>query len=482
MSIRWRLALWVAASVCLVGAVISAVGYALVRSSMIEAFEREAVDQLQAVGNAVRVWTDGEVYVELNPDTMVAFAAGGDSAFVVRQHPGGELIDQSASLTASSGTLRGLRGANAAEPVFGSGTAPGGAPALLVTQILPAQHDWDPEDPEMIPMPGVERTTAEVTVAIGRRPLDAGLRRLTVLLGVAVLGSALAAALAALMAARRVLAPLDRMALRAAEIREPTYDRPFPERGPQELRPIASRLNDLLARLADAALVERRFTANAAHELRTPIAELRMLTDVALRFPTAPEQLPQVIASSNAISARLSSLVDALMAIARTDAVAEGLRHEPLDLAALLRARIEAHRAAAETRGVTFEAVLPAQCRLMSDEAVLLSVLDNLIGNACSHAPGRTVVSVILEVRVNGFCLCIANPAPDLAQEDIDRLFEPFWRRSSHHVAESHAGLGLALARGFARIVGLTLEARLDADDRLVMKLETKETENRDAA
>lgn len=461
MSIRRKLVLWMATAVFGVTAIFCAVTYLLVRQMIIADFERAALEQFRSVANTVKVWTDGDVYVELNPALMTNFAAYGDDAFVVRDVPDRALIDQSISLQAANTTMAGLDGAGSDAPVFGEGKAPNGSDAIIVTQVMPAQWGWDLTDTEIETVPGAREKQVEITLAIDRTQLDQRLQSLGLLATLIAIASAAAAAGAAFMTVKGVLRPLNDLARRAAQIREPSYDRPFPADGPAELRPIAERLNDLLVRLADASLVERRFTADAAHELRTPIAELRTLTDVALRFPTAPEQQENVIKSSNEISIRLTSLIDALFGIARKDAAAATLRVVPVDPLDLLRRSIDNHAAHAKKRGLQVNVVTPEHHKIMSDATLLQSIFDNLVGNAVSHAPAGSTVDVTYVVTRKAFRLVVSNPAPDLKADDLASMFEPFWRKGGQQADAHHAGLGLALCRGFADILGLDLIAQL---------------------
>ncbi|WP_168769236.1 sensor histidine kinase [Yoonia maricola] len=445
--------------------------YVLVRNMLIVDFDRAVLEQFQSVANTVKVWTDGDVYVELNPTVMTGFAAGGDRAFVVRDVDVHEMIAQSISLDAAGLTIAGLAGANRDTPVFGEGTAPNGADAVIVTQVMPAQWGWDIDDTTIEVTPEAREKLVEITLAVDDTPLTARLRSLGMLTLSIAIAAALAAGAAALFTVSTVLRPLHDLAGRAAKIREPSYSRPFPADGPVELQPIAERLNDLLVRLADASLVERRFTADAAHELRTPIAELRTLTDVALRFPTAPEQLENVIRSSNDLSIRLTSLIDALLGIARKDALAAGLQMAPTNPPDMIRQIIASNAVTIAKRNLVFDVQAPQDHKITSDVTLLQSILTNLIENAVSHAPQGSTVSVIYTVTQAGLHLRVTNPAPDLDADDLDKVFEPFWRKDGQQSDRDHAGLGLALCKGFADILSLDLQARVTADQQFEMIL-----------
>ncbi len=473
-SIRNRMVVWMALTVFCVTATACVATYLLVRNMLQEDFNRSAIEQLQSVANAVKVWTDGDIYVELNPTVLTGFAAGGDRAFVVRDVDDRALIAQSISLDAADRTIEGLEDANPDGPVFGSGTAPDGAPALLVAQVMPAQWGWDLTDTDIETAPGVRQTMVEITLAVDLTPLNGRLSNLGWLTFLIAVAAAMAAAVAAYIASGSVLRPLKDLTHRAERIREPSYSRPFPTDGPTELRPIAERLNDLLVRLADASLVERRFTADAAHELRTPIAELRTLTDVTLKFPTAPEQMNNVVQSCNDISIRLTSMIDALLGIARKDAMAASLELVSVNPPLILREVVSEHAEQIMQNDVIMDLKTPDDHKIMSDETLLRAILRNLIGNAVNHAPAGSTLTLNYAVIKDGLQFTVSNPAPNLDAADVAKVFEPFWRKDGQQSKQDHAGLGLALSLGFADILGLDLDARLTPQQAFEITLQTR--------
>ncbi|MEP3298258.1 MAG: HAMP domain-containing sensor histidine kinase [Pseudoruegeria sp.] len=475
-SIRQRMVVWLALTVFCVTATFCGATYFFMRNALQEDFKRSAVEQLQSVANAVKVWTDGDIYVELNSTVLTGFAVGGDHAFVVRDVKERTLIAQSNSLNAANRTLEGLANASIYAPIFGVGSAPTGSSALLVTQIMPAQWGWDLTDTSVEIAPGVRETVVEITLAVDFAPLHSRLSNLGWLTFLIAVASAIAAALAAFFTTRSVLRPLRDLTHRAEQIREPSYSRPFPTDGPSELRPIAERLNALLVRLADASIVERRFTADAAHELRTPIAELRTLTDVALRFPTAPEQLDNVVRSCNDISIRLTSLIDALLGIARKDAMAASLQMTSVNPPEMLREIISENAVQIAKHDLTVDLQAPQDHKIMSDETLLRSILNNLVGNAICHAPHGSAITLEYTATQGSLHFLVSNPAPGLEVSDVSRLFEPFWRKEGQRPNQDHAGLGLALSLGFADILGFDLNARLTEQKIIEIILMTRET------
>lgn len=460
-SIRSAITRSTSAVVFVVVAFLCIAGFFYLRSFQIQAFQDAIEHDLRVVGNSVEVWTDGDVYIEMDSGLLVDFSENGANAFVVHDETGYEVIEQSISLDAANRVLNAGAGAKYDEPVWTRDIGPNGAPAMVATTILPARWGWDFDDPSIEVSDEVQQTKVQITVSHDRTPLDATLRNWA-LIGLAMtLVAAMSAGAAVWFSTGRALRPLDELADRAKQIDEPTDDAPFDINGPKELRPIADRLNNLLARLKSASLSERRFTADAAHELRTPIAELRTLTDVALAFPSDPERMNSVVRTANELSIRLSSLVDALLGIARRETIKGDLRSDPVNVPMLLQQIVDDKGAAISSKRLKVNYGGPHEHVLETDAALLTSTLNNLIGNAVSYTPIDTTIEVSYSGGSSGFRLDISNPAPDLTQADVDMLFEPFWRKGGAQSDRSHSGLGLTLSKNFSKLLNFDLEANL---------------------
>ena len=460
-SIRFSITRNTAAVVFVVVAALCLSGFMLLRSVQVQAFEQAIESDLRVVANGVKVWTDGDTYVELNPILLPEFAASGNKAFVVRDVTGTMIIAMSGSLTTNETELSAVRGATMDKTAREYGEDHNGQPALIATRLLPAQWDWDLDDPTISVPQEVRDTQVQITVSTDRSSLDASLRN-SGLTGILItIAATIAAGAAVWLNTARALRPLNTLANQAAEIEEPTDAAPFDTNVPAELWPIADRFNNLLMRLQRASLSERRFTADAAHELRTPIAELRTLTDVALAFPDDPERLESVVRTSNELSIRLTSLVDALLGIARRETLIRDVRTEDVDIPALLQRILDHNEADSSERGLLSRYDGPISHIVKTDAALLTSVLTNLIGNAFAHSSAGATIRVQYSGGQQGFRLDVTNPASNLDATDVEMLFEPFWRKQGSHSDRSHSGLGLTLSKNFSDLLGFTLDASL---------------------
>lgn len=258
---------------------------------------------------------------------------------------------------------------------------------------------------------------------------------------------ALLIALGAIISRRvagRVLAPLARIASLAERIEGHDLSGRLQADGNDELGRLCASFDRMLDRLQAAFARERRFVADASHELRAPLAVLRSETDLALRRPRTNVEYRDALISIAREAVRLEELVDELLAAARAEVDAR--QQQPLDAADLMRRLGERVRPAAATRGieVRVEASAPglAQGNLATLERALLAIVHNAI------AYGRDDGTVFLRAirDDDAVSLQVADDGPGFTSEALAHATERFWRGDSAH-PRGGTGLGLAIAR-----------------------------------
>ncbi len=233
---------------------------------------------------------------------------------------------------------------------------------------------------------------------------------------------------------------------RAVARRTPESLEPIRERGvPDEIVPLVSALNGLLARLGGALAHQRRFVADAAHELRTPLTALRLQLQLAERARDEVERAKAHAMLREGI-ARAVRLVEQLLALARLDpdAVPESA---PVDLAELVRSVAQAQEPNAAAQGLALSARSDAPVVVRAEPHALRTLLDNLVDNAIRYTPRG---GVVLRAAREGerAVLEVEDTGPGIAPAERERVFDRFYRGEG--AAPGGSGLGLAIVRRIA--------------------------------
>jgi two-component system sensor histidine kinase QseC len=336
----------------------------------------------------------------------------------------------------------------AATPVYYDLTLPDGHSGRAVALRLP------------------EEATRWLVVAAERESVDA-LERTVHL---SLLGGTLLALLLALTASwwsiRRGLRPLDAFAnVALAHAGNPAAG-PLPVHDlPAELQPIGHTLERAFEQSQRLLQQERRFARDVAHELRTPLAEIRALADAAA-VSSDPAQMRQLIAEIALSAQGLAQSVGALLSLARVEAGLEQCESEPLELVALIEQCLRTARNGHAERQIERE--LPEECWVSSDPALLAPLLANLIGNAVEYALPGSAVCLQLSTTGAGLVLEVSNPAAAIDADDLAQLGRAGVRLRGP--TGDHAGRGLLIARGLAAALGLELTLAL-RETRFVARL-----------
>ena len=220
-----------------------------------------------------------------------------------------------------------------------------------------------------------------------------------------------------------------------------------------ELARLARVLNATFDRLATAFAQASRFSADASHELKTPLAVARAALEQTLASPAlaAPEQ--EGIATALEQVRRITRITQTLLLLARADGGQLGLRPVGGDLAALVRACAEDAQIAAEPRGISLAVEVPPgqSARFDADSTTL--ILQNLFDNAVKYNRDGGAVTVGLKSQNGTLAVVVASTGPGIPREHQDRLFARFFRAGATAETPGH-GLGLSLARELARAQG----------------------------
>jgi len=281
-------------------------------------------------------------------------------------------------------------------------------------------------------------------------------------------------ALATVLSVRRGLKPLERVASAAQEVSVDHPVRALPLSGvPAEIQPLCDRFNQLIERLTEALEHERRFSADLAHELRTPLAEIRTLGEAG-RAREDVAGLQEFLRQTAAAAIGMQSVIESLLAVARADRAAVQRALEPMSVGEAVRARLERLSVTAPDDCSRIVARVPQGLWIQSEPRLFDAMLLNLLTNAIQHGdPGAPIeIDWLAEASGARGALRVRNAAPELARDDLPHLTDRFWRGIPGREAEiSGLGLGLWVVGSLCRVLELTLALDLDEMRRLNVRL-----------
>jgi len=275
--------------------------------------------------------------------------------------------------------------------------------------------------------------------------------------------------------ARRGLRPLGQISEAAGRVRSTTLsERLSPSGWPAELSELASTFNEMLERLEESFGRISRFSADLAHELRTPIHNLRGEAEVALSRARSPEVYRESLESCVEECERLSRIIDSLLFLARAERPAGPLRLESVDVARELILIREFYEPVATEGGVEIAVEVPGSLPVVLDRTFLQRAVGNLVENALAHTPrgGR----IVLRAGVEGGAvrLDVADTGCGIPAEHLPRVFDRLYRVDSSRTASTGgAGLGLSIVKTIAELHGgrASIESREGEGTRVTLLL-----------
>lgn len=297
---------------------------------------------------------------------------------------------------------------------------------------------------------GVEEGEAVIDAAV---PITRDILRVVLTSSLAVL--AMLTALSGLIGwwvAGLVIRPLRTIADAAGEVTQGDLDRRIEHHGPgDEVAELADALNTMLESLAASIAAQRRFAANASHELNTPIATIQTMSDVALSDPAADaETLRHVLARIREVNARNARTTSALLSLAELEGGAR-IDARPVDLAALCGSIAQDYGISAEiTPGIV----------VTGDRDLLHHAVDNLTRNAVQHGERDTARLMLERLPSGEATVTVINGGERLDPAEVATLMEPFARARQRGRRRNGHGLGVALVRAIATAHNGSLELK----------------------
>jgi len=221
-----------------------------------------------------------------------------------------------------------------------------------------------------------------------------------------------------------------------------------------EILDLVSALNRTLDRHAEALERQKRFTADAAHELRSPLSVIRTECEVALRKPREAVDMRDSVEAIYRTSLRLSGLLERLLTLSRHDAALVGPGREEVDLTRAAREAASLHSSAAASKGIALTIELPRPIPVTGDRLLLGECIANLVDNAVRFTQPGGSVRVTAGEEPSPW-VAVEDDGPGIPEEDLPRVFDRFYRGDPARARDDGgSGLGLAIAQEIARLHG----------------------------
>jgi two-component system sensor histidine kinase QseC len=471
-SIRTRLIVYLVAGVTLLQIAAGAGLFGYVHETLEHSLDAALLAKADSIANAVHMEDDHQPHL-LTDTANFSEPAHHDGPFYfeIWRNNGIALVRMAPPESGSTD----LPKFDSAHKQFANITLARGISARATQRAFFAQPDEDQYDPgHHQPIPRGEAMT--LIVAHDRRSID---QTLAVLLtGLAATISLVTAGIVAIVTwgVRRGLRPLQSLGNEVACIGPTTLRlRCTSTNLPAEIQPIATKLNALLDRLQEAFYRERRFSGDVAHELRTPLAELRSLCEVTLKWPDDRANASAVIETLQ-ITKQMEATVDSLLSLIRVQAGIQVPQTQDVDASQLVDNAWAALKESAHGKELRIEQRSNGSHHVQTDRLMLSQIIGNLLRNAVQHAPvgGELVIETLSQN--NEVTVAVGNTNTALKLEDIRHLRESFWRKDSSRCDQMSTGLGLAIADEYCRCLGVKLDLALTKDDwfQAVLKVPTQ--------
>lgn len=441
--------------------------YGLIRASLRAEFDRGLAVKAGFLASLVEV-DEGRIEMEIENAVLPEFSRPRQPEYFELWAASGQVAVRSPSLN-SCDLARPDHPPT--EPTFNSVVLPDGRPGRSVVMSFRPRSGSEDERPAGTEAASLPPLT--LAVAVETAPVDDTLSRIRlILVGVCLTAALLAAAVLAGVV-HMALRPVSNLAERIAGLDAADLATRLPvAEAPIELQPVIARLNDLLARLQGTFMREKSFTADVAHELRTPLAGLRSTLEVNLARVREADVYRNALADCLIIVRQLQNLVENLLTLARLESAGASTAREPVMLHDLLAKCWELCQEQAEERSLRVLLPVAEPVVVESDPQKLRHVLLNVLENAATYADPGGEIRVEVENQGGGACIRVINTGCHLAPGDEQRVFERFWRGdAARHDAGVHCGLGLPLCKRMVEALGGSIQATCPPEGTFVITI-----------
>jgi signal transduction histidine kinase len=463
-SLRWRLLARVAVTLLIVFTVAAGCLYALMRASLLAELDGSILGQATAIASLTEQ-DSHRIKMELEPGELPEFAVGRRPNYM-QLWENGKSIYKSPSL--GDRELKPPAEIPDKPTAFFITLPNGKSGRQIVYRFKPRFED------EKDKTRGIPARTAILMIARPTRDLQNTLERLAwALLSVSV-GTIAASVVIMGLVIHRGLRPLGTLAASIERVGAHDLSERIHVSGtPTELAPVVQRLNDLLARLESALDREKSFTADVAHELRTPLAGLETMLEVCASRRREPDAYAVVIAKCLCVSQGMHAMVNNLLLLARADASQLTVESQAVELQPLLQECWANVDPRAIARNLHVQWAVEIEDSIATDLQKLLIIVNNLFDNAVTYTDDGGRIHIAARIEQGHPVLTVSNTGSRVSPADASKLFDRFWRGDvARGDIGTHCGLGLSLCRKMADVLGGTLAAEsVDGTFTVTLKL-----------
>jgi len=293
------------------------------------------------------------------------------------------------------------------------------------------------------------RVVAVVLIGYNTSEIQGFFKLLYLIGGLLGLLSIILSAWAGSMMAKRALRPIEEIKRTAKAIAQGDLSQRLSSHAQEhEIEELVNHLNRMFEALESSFKSQKRFTADASHELRMPLTILKGEIEVALRQSRSEKEYEGLLRQHLDIVARMQRIVDDLLTLARADAGMLELEQKRLDLSFLLQDVGQHHLVLYDQRGLRLEMDIQDDLEVMGDQSQLERVVFNLLGNAYKYAPKGSIVWLTAYAKQDSVLITVCDEGMGISEEHQERLFHRFYRVDDARARkQGSAGLGLAICK-----------------------------------
>ncbi len=460
LPIRWRLTIWYSAFSAAAFLLFGVAFYLVARHEIYDTFNEQLHSQAALVSGAVQ---QRGSHIGIDENALKTFSD--DDHYVRLFGPDGTIeLDTSATAGGApldSGTVNSALGG---ETVQGWFSSDGGKMGVITAPISI----------------GGERVGV-VQVGVSRQDSDDLLRILAIALAVTAPVALIIATVGGYLLARRALNPVAEITMMASQINaddlHARLDLALPD---DEVGRLATTFDAMLARIDSAFEQQRRFTADAAHELRTPLSLLRGQVDLALSRPRSAAEYRGALRGIEGDLERMTGLVSTLLSLARAENGKLPLEFAKVEVGAVVGVVLDQYRPGANLSGIDLvnessEVVVDA------DEDLLIQVFVNLMDNSLHHSKSGDRITIGCRKEEQSARIWVADTGSGIPQEQLLRIFDPFYRVDSGRSREhGGVGLGLSICKAITEAHGgvISIQSQLQQGTRVEVRIPTTQSPN----